>query len=164
MIPSRPRGFISALSIASSEASGLSRRASQSSRQPVFVSAERKYTEPVALSSTASTSFPPGLAASAYNPQRRLRPNRAPCSVHRQPTRLATVRQEVGQGEVRKEREVPTGLPDGTGDYESPAHLAPARSSGLTCQSGTSWAEGAARTGCRSFTLLQVVVQRLAVD
>ena len=41
----------------------------------------KEYTEPVALSSTASTSFPPGLAASAYDPQRRLRPNRAPCSV-----------------------------------------------------------------------------------
>ena len=43
---------------------------------------ERSNTEPVALSSTVSTSFPPGLSASAYNPQRRLRPNRAPCSVH----------------------------------------------------------------------------------
>ena len=29
--------------------------------------------------------FRPGLAASAYNPQRRLRPNRAPCSVRQQP-------------------------------------------------------------------------------
>ena len=47
----------------------------------------KEHTQLVALSSTASTSFPPGLAASAYNPQRRLRPNRAPCSVHCQRTR-----------------------------------------------------------------------------
>jgi hypothetical protein len=46
---------------------------------------ETKNTEPVAPSFTTPTSFPPGLAASAYDPQERLQPRSAPCSVLRQP-------------------------------------------------------------------------------
>src|SRR4051794_13692484 len=41
----------------------------------------KRFTEPVALSSTASVDFPSGLAASTYGPQRRFQLTRAPCSV-----------------------------------------------------------------------------------
>jgi hypothetical protein len=63
-------------------------------------------TEPVAPSSTTPTSFPPGLAASAYDPQERLQPRSAPCSVHHQPTtsRRGPQGQRVLEG--RKEQEV----------------------------------------------------------
>jgi hypothetical protein len=46
---------------------------------PAGVAQKRKNTEPVAPSSTTPTSFPPGLAASAYDPQERLQPRSAPC-------------------------------------------------------------------------------------
>ena len=55
---------------------------------PLAIPAVRKdqeNTEPVAPSSTTPTSFPPGLAASAYDPQEGLQPRSAPCSVLHQP-------------------------------------------------------------------------------
>jgi hypothetical protein len=70
---------------------------------------ETKNTEPVAPSSTTPTSFPPGLAASAYDPQERLQPRSAPYSVHRQPmTRFAYV-QGPTYRESRKERKEDVG-------------------------------------------------------
>ena len=73
-----------------------------------FVPARRarratKNTEPVAPSSTTPTSFPPGLAASAYDPQERLQPRSAPCSVHHQPTTHASRRQAAAPTKTRKE-------------------------------------------------------------
>jgi hypothetical protein len=59
----------------------------------------------VAPSSTTPTSFPPGLAASAYDPQERLQPRSAPCSVLRQPTTRHPLRQGPPNEEPRKERE-----------------------------------------------------------
>src|SRR5258707_1107708 len=65
---------------------------------------QEENTEPVAPSSTTPTSFPPGLAASAYNPQERLQPRSAPCSVPRQPTARLVRGQERLVEESRKQR------------------------------------------------------------
>ena len=54
--------------------------------RPPFPGRTKENTEPVAPSSTTPTSFPPGLAASAYDPQVRLQPRSAPCSVRHKPT------------------------------------------------------------------------------
>jgi hypothetical protein len=64
-------------------------------------------TEPVAPSSTIPTSFPPGLSASAYDPQEWLRPRSAPYSVHGQPMRGSYLAQAVLSKESRKERNKP---------------------------------------------------------
>src|SRR5262245_25153292 len=68
---------------------------------------EQENTEPVAPSSTIPTSFPPGLAASAYDPQEWLRPRSAPYSVHGQPMRGSPLAQAVLNRESRKERNKP---------------------------------------------------------
>src|SRR6476661_8649273 len=65
----------------------------------------KENTEPVAPSSTTPTSFPPGLAASAYDPQERLQPRSAPCSVHCQPKSRDAPTQVPLAEEPRKERE-----------------------------------------------------------
>src|SRR5262252_7289590 len=69
-----------------------------------LASSEQENTEPVAPSSTIPTSFPPGLAASAYDPQEWLRPRSAPYSVHSQPMRRSYLAQPVLTGKPRKER------------------------------------------------------------
>jgi hypothetical protein len=68
----------------------------------------KENTEPVAPSSTTPTNFPPGLAASAYDPQERLQPRSAPYSVHRQPTTGNAPAQDPLIDEPRKEREPPS--------------------------------------------------------
>jgi hypothetical protein len=72
----------------------------------------KKNTEPVAPSSTTPTSFPPGLAASAYDPQERLQPRSAPCSVPRQPTTQGRRLQGLNDREFSKERKEDLGAPD----------------------------------------------------
>src|SRR6476619_1450326 len=64
----------------------------------------KENTEPVAPSSTTPTSFPPGLAASAYDPQERLQPRSAPCSVLRQPTTPCLRLQDPPAEDSRNER------------------------------------------------------------
>jgi hypothetical protein len=72
---------------------------------PFFPGRTKENTEPVAPSSTTPTSFPPGLAASAYDPQERLQPRSAPCSVPRQPTTSRVQLQRPACRDSRNERE-----------------------------------------------------------
>jgi hypothetical protein len=72
-----------------------------------FEESAQENTEPVAPSSTTPASFPPGLAASAYDPQEWLQPRSTPCSVHGQPMRGSFCVQGALAGESRNERTKP---------------------------------------------------------
>jgi hypothetical protein len=94
-----------------------------------------------------------GLAASAYSPQRRLRPNRAPCSVQSDPTRS---RSHVQAGTPQPSRHwMPLELGLGSGGAVSWRRLAPDLLSEETASVRTDARTGLSPQGAFRCSLLQ---------